>query len=172
MGTEERLNAVTNDAWLVTLRQRFTEIAARRVDAAAVEDLVQDAMRVVLEKGGEQPRLDWCFQVLRNVVGNYYRREKTRRRFVVADPEGAADAATEDVTVLEALESDESVRLLQSGVASLGSPCTGYLGALMGGSSPAVVAEDEGLEAAVFYRRLYRCRQKLREWLKSRGVEA
>lgn len=172
MDTEVPSSARAHDAWLTTLRQRFTEIAARRVEAAVVEDLVQDALRVVLEKGGDRPRLDWCFQVLRNVVGNYYRREKTRRRFVVADPEGDADASTDEVSVLAALESDEMVRILTSGVDMLGPPCAGYLGALMGGASPADVAESEGLQAAVFYRRLYRCRQKLRDWLRAKGMQA
>jgi DNA-directed RNA polymerase specialized sigma24 family protein len=172
MGTEEVISGSASDAWLEQLRARFTEIAARRVDPAAVDDIVQDALGVILEKSDGKPKLEWCFQVLRNVIGNWYRREKTRRRFVVSDPEGEADAATAEVTALEALESQEAVAILRSGVAALGEPCSGYLAGLMGGATPAHVAEGEGLEAAVFYRRLYRCRQKLREWLKLKGVEA
>ena len=172
MGTEEAIGRPGGDAWLEQLRVRFTEIAARRVDPSAVDDIVQDALRVVLEKSDDDRRLDWCFQVLRNVIGNWYRREKTRRRFVVADPEGEVDAPTGEVTALEALESEEAVTMLTSGVRSLGEPCSGYLGSLMGGAAPADVAGTEGLEAAVFYRRLYRCRQKLREWLRGKGVEA
>ena len=91
---------------------------------------------------------------------------------MVSDPEGEADAATGEVTALEALESQEAVAILRSGVDALGEPCSGYLAKLMGGGTPADVADEEGLEAAVFYRRLYRCRQKLRERLKVKGVEA
>ena len=172
MSTEEVFGGSMDEAWLGELRLRFAEIAARRVDSAAVEDLVQDALRVILEKGDAQPRLDWCFQVLRNVIGNYYSREKTQRRFVVSDPEGTADTAHDERSALEALEGKELTSLLRSGVDALGQPCAGYLGQLMDGASPAKVSDAEGLEAAAFYRRLYRCRQKLREWLKAKGVEA
>ena len=172
MDMENLTGADWDEAWIGDLTRRFTEIAARRVDPASVDDLVQDALRVVIERGGDQPRLDWCFQVLRNVIGNHYQREKTRRRFVVPDPEGEADAATTDVTALEALEGQEVVDLLRTGVETMGSPCSDYLGRLMVGESPARISATEGLEAAVFYRRLYRCRQKLREWLKAKGVEA
>ncbi len=172
MDMEKVSGAGWDEAWIGELTRRFTEVAARRVNPASIEDLVQDALRVVIEKGGDRPRLDWCFQVLRNVIGNHYQREKTRRRFVVPDPEREADAAATEVTALEAMEGQELVDLLRTGVGTLGEPCSNYLGRLMVGESPARISTEEGLEAAVFYRRLYRCRQKLREWLKSKGVEA
>ena len=169
-----------NEVWFRNLRDRFVTVAARRVESDAVEDLVQDALRIVHEKAGVgpgtlvdgRPALAWCFQVLRNVVGNHYRRERTRRRFVVPDPDGQVDAAADEVGALDALESEDAVRLLRAGVASLGSPCAGYLEALMEGATHADIAAGEELEAAVFYRRLYRCRQKLREWLRAKGIHA
>ncbi len=172
-GIEQVTEGPLDEAWLRQLRLRFTEIAARRVDPAAVEDVVQDALRVVFEKAGDdRPRIDWCFQVLRNVVGNHYRREHTRRRFVVADPEGELGSRVEGPDILEALEGQQLVDLLRSGVSKLGSPCSEYLGQLMEESTPATVASEVGLTPEVFYRRLYRCRQKLRTWLRQRGIEA
>ena len=54
--------------WLLQLRQRFAEITARRVPADAVEDVVHDALGVVLAKGlaeaqrngSTEPSLRWC----------------------------------------------------------------------------------------------------------------
>ena len=38
------------------------------------------------------------------------------------------------------------------------------------GSSPARIAEDEAVEARALYRRIYRCREKLRQLLEKKGV--
>lgn len=154
------------------LRDRFQEIASRRVDASTVEDIVHDALRIVVEKGGESPELSWCFQVLRNVIGNHYRRQRTRSRFVTASDDDEVGVAGSGPTPLERVESEQVQRLLDEGIARLGPPCAGYLAALLRGESPAAIAADASLEPAVFYRRLYRCRRKLREWLESRGVIA
>lgn len=154
------------------LRERFVEIAARRVEPSAVEDVVQDALKIVVEKSaGAAPRIDWCFQVLRNVIGNHYRRARTRRRFVVEDGTTIESVATGQ-RQLAALEEEEAAMLIREGIDSTGSPCRDYLGRLADGSSVASIATAEAVAAAVLYRRLYRCRQKLRQWLRARGVIA
>ena len=63
-------------ALFATLRERFLAVAKRRVREDDLEDLVQDALRIVHQKHGQrQPGpgiLVWSLAVLRNVIGNYY----------------------------------------------------------------------------------------------------
>ncbi len=165
------------------LRARFTSLARRRVHPDAVEDLVQEALRIVVERRmiepdstgtGGTPRLAACFQVLRNVIGNHYQRERVRRRrLTVAE----AGEAVRDVTPtpLEALETEQAVRTIEGALARMASTdagCARYLAALAGGASPREVAQRESLEETVFYRRVYRCRQKLRTALAAMGYFA
>ncbi len=177
------MNRVTPDArsnpegaWLAPLRERFLSIARRRVHPDVAEDLVQDALRVIVERnpGDDPPPLPYCFQVLRNVIGNHYQKERVRRRR--AESEAAAGEVPDDgPTPLEALAADDAVRVVHDclqGMSASDPSCTRYLRRLMGGATPAGVADEEGLAAAVFYRRLYRCRLKLRELLDQRGFFA
>ncbi len=48
--------------------------------------------------------------------------------------------------------------------------CGRYLSRLVEGARPREVADEEELASAVFARRLYRCRQKLRSLLAMKGV--
>lgn len=169
------------DPWLEDLRRRFAEIARRRVPEDAVEDLVQDALRVVIERGlqrnpGElvdgRPAIAWCMTVLRNVIGNWYQHRDVRRG-VEVDAEGEVDAPGAGPTPLEALASSELERLVRRGIDQLEGGrdrCSAYLRALAEGRSPAQLAAEEGVEAAILYRRVYRCRARLREWLAAKGV--
>ncbi len=163
-------------AWLAPLRERFLSIARRRVHPDVAEDLVQDALRVIVERnpGGEPPSLPYCFQVLRNVIGNHYQKERVRRRRAEVEDAGTA-VPDESPTPLEALASDDALRVVGEclqGLSVTDPGCTRYLRRLIGGANPAAVAEEEGLAAAVFYRRLYRCRLKLRDLLDQRGYFA
>ena len=160
------------EAWLTELRQRFVAVARRRVPEDAVEDVDQDALRIVHERGGDRPDLPWCFQVLRNTIGNWYQRQKVRARDLSPEDAALPNAAP---TPLEALEDREVERALRESIEKIGGGDTGcahYLQRLMRGDAPARIAEDEGLDPAVLYRRIYRCRGKLRELLRERGVLA
>lgn len=194
--------------WLDQLRARFLAIAARRVPAAVAEDLVQEALMTVVQKGvlagaaagaaggaddaavaddaqGTRdrpleglPPLAWCFQVLRNTIGNWYQRERTRR--VAADPSTHAHERLRHaslpepaLTPLEALEQSESGRVIAEALRDLAAAsqtCARYLRDIASGEKPAAIAGREGLEEAAFYRRVYRCREKLRGLLAARGI--
>jgi len=169
------------ELWIERLRRRFVEVAARRVPAEAVEDLVQEALTIVLEKGPSLPRqrqvegrppVAWCFQVLRNTVGNYYQRRRRRGEEV---GEGAADRLPGGETPLEALERDELRRHLGAALDALrrsDGQCWGFFDRIQRGERPRDLAEAAGLDEGALYRRLYRCRQKLRRLLEARGVLA
>jgi RNA polymerase sigma factor (sigma-70 family) len=179
--------------WLDQLRARFLAITARRVPAAVVEDLVQEALMIVVQRGGRTgaalgpqaphaidglPPLAWCFQVLRNTIGNWYQRERTRRS--AADPSSLAheqlrhaSAPERSLTPLEALEQSETDKVVGEALRELAATsdsCGRYLRSIADGEKPASIARREGLEESVLYRRIYRCREKLRELLAARGI--
>lgn len=174
---------VGREAWLASVRARFLDVARRRVPTDAAEDLVQDALRILIEKGvdrpgatgpGGAPALAFAFAVLRNVIGNHYQKERVRRRTNAAESEGssAPDPAPQP---LESLESDDAVRTVNQCLAAMAESdgaCARYLRRLVEGLSPRDLAREEGLAEAVLYRRVYRCRLKLREQLERRGVFA
>ena len=168
------------EQWFEQLRQSFVAVARRRVPLAAVDDVVQDALRVVHEKNieplvdrrvDERPTLAWCFQVLRNIIGNHYQRE--RRRGVVGELDVDNTHSSSTPTPLEALESSEVARLVNRALDNLAradASCGHYLRRMLTGASPAALAKEEDVPAAALYRRVYRCRQKLRALLETEGV--
>jgi RNA polymerase sigma factor (sigma-70 family) len=169
------------EPWFRSLRERLLEITARRVPPGVAEDLVQEALSVVLQRGVRAgsfdtvdglPPLAWSLQVMRNTIGNYYQKARTLSRHVqpLADHDEVPHG---DPTPLDALELDESAGLIRETLEDLGGQdgqCGRYLTRLLDGLSPADLARSEGVEAAAFYRRLYRCRQKFRLLLMEKGV--
>jgi DNA-directed RNA polymerase specialized sigma24 family protein len=167
------------DEWLAALRARFVDVTRKRVPPEAVEDLVQEALTVVFEKGeGPDARsLPWCFQVLRNVIGNHYQKQRTRA--AATTPGSAARAHLEELaggaprpTPLEALERAEAARLLRAAIDELAARdghCGGLLRSMLAG---APAAPGGGAAASTAYVRAFRCRQKLKAILLARGVLA
>lgn len=180
MGTQSDRDAA---AWAAPLRARLLAVARRRVPAEAAEDLVQETLRILLEKGfrgpGSEamegvPAMAFAFRVLRNVIGNHYQRDRIRRRRIA--PQASGLAATDPAPgPLEALTDDEARRVVTrclDALAASDEACARYLRRLIDGVAPAALARDEGLAAAVLYRRVYRCRLKLRALLEDRGFSA
>jgi DNA-directed RNA polymerase specialized sigma24 family protein len=175
------MSQLRSEEWLFPLRARFVAVARRRVEPDSVEDIVQEALRVVVERGlggpggaalDGKPPIAWCFQVLRNVIGNHYQRARVRSARL-APLESAAALADPARTPLEALEADEAARQVGRALAALDSTdagCGRYLRRLAEGVAPGVVAREERVAEAAFYRRLYRCREKLRERLATMGI--
>jgi len=165
--------------WLSGLRREFVRVASRRVDEGDVEDVVQEAMRVIAEKGidrGADPidgtvPLQWCFQVLRHTIGNHYQRQRTRQRWTETDSDAVGRA--QSPRVFESMDSETTLELVESvleQMARTDARCAHYLSRLADGARAGDVADDEAIERTAFYRRLYRCRQKLRDLLAARGV--
>lgn len=173
--------ALNSDAehWSQRLRERFLEVTAHRVPAAEVEDLVQEAMTTVLSRAQQieserlvegLPPLAWCFQVLRNTIGNFYQRHaRAKQESELAELKGLHAEGTP----AEALEQKELLESLREALEELRADdrqCWGFLSRLADGEKPRRLAEAAGLSEAVLYRRLYRCRQKFRRLLQERGV--
>lgn len=167
--------------WLEALRARLMAVARRRVPLEAAEDLVQDAMLVILERGVRVgtfdtvdglPPLVWSLQVMRNVIGNFYQKARTRERNQQDVGDDTKDPAW-SLTPLDFLESDESMRVIHEAIGTLGTgegKCGSYLEKLARGEGLSKIAQEEQLQPMVLYRRLYRCRLKLRAILVRKGV--
>lgn len=182
-------NATHDDPtrWFDLLRQRFLQVARHRVPADVVEDVVQEALTVIHRKLGDRPGdaersspLPYCFQVLRNVIGNHYQRERIRR--AAGDPSRPEFAQFREtgagsplLTPLDALERAERIDLLRAAVEELAAEdqgCGAYLRALLEDSTPPApspVAGDPAPNRSTLYVRQFRCREKLRRILQRKG---
>ncbi len=177
IGSMEKSNNLPplDSTWLSLLRQRFAEIAARRVPADAVEDIVQDALGIVLAKGPSaaheegltDPPLRWSFNVLRNVIGNWY--QKRRRHETVEDldlPDDCPDA----LAALTAAERMQSIHEAMEELRQKKPLCAQWLWAMAEGTKAGILAAKARMAEAVFYRKIYRCRQSLAGILAGRGL--
>jgi RNA polymerase sigma factor (sigma-70 family) len=173
-------SSLDREGRLGLLRARFVAIVGRRVPPDAVEDIVQDALRVVCEKAAGLdpalledgwPRASWSFQVLRNMVGNYYLRTARRPDHRTLDFQDAGPVP--GPTPMEARDAKELRRIVHGALCTLSEThpeCGRYLRRLVDGLSPAAVASEEGLAPGALHRRLYRCRTVLRSLLAEQGV--
>jgi DNA-directed RNA polymerase specialized sigma24 family protein len=185
------MNAEPEDAgrtasaeWPARLRKLLVQVARRRVAPDAVEDVVQDALRIIVERGirrpgdlapGGEPGLAHSFQVLRNVIGNHYQKERTRRRRLAVVPPGGydvADPAPEPLGALAAEAAAAAVHDCLDLMSRTDAACARYLRGLADGRTPGELAREESVDEPALYRRLYRCRLKLRALLAERGLFA
>lgn len=168
------------------LRVRFLTLAKRRVQPDHVEDVVHDALGIVLRKYREPDResgiLVWSLTVLRNVIGNYYqaKRRDLQRTTQVEDWQTVPTAATAADPVAD-LSADEAADRLEAAVDRLarasercGVIFRRILETLARGGEPqeagrrafARVREDfPDMTRNAFYVALHRCRAQLRSVL-------
>lgn len=183
MNPERPGDRAGTEAWLTELRARFLSVARRRVTPDAAEDVVQEALRIVVEQNIARPGalatageagLAFGFRVLRNVIGNHYQKLGTERRRRDPAPPGVefADPAPEPLLALERAEALAAVRAGLDAMAATDERCARYLARLAAGYLPREVAKEERMDEALFYRRVYRCRRKLRALLEQRGFFA
>ncbi|MBC8426596.1 sigma-70 family RNA polymerase sigma factor [bacterium] len=171
-----------------SLRVRFLQVAKRRVQGDHLEDVVQDALRIVLDKyherTGQTGILIWSFTVLRNVIGNHYqsRNRDVSRTTHVEDWQSFSPAAVV-IDPLRDRETDEFNGRLEGAIATLArkAPRCGRLFANLldsykhGGEQREVSAralamaqqEDPDLTRNTFYVALHRCRAQLRALLEA-----
>jgi DNA-directed RNA polymerase specialized sigma24 family protein len=174
------------------LRERFLAIAKRRVREGDSEEVVQDALHIVLAKyqgrTSASGTLPWGLAVLRNVIGNYYQRQEARGRHEPLDDELAARGApggSGDLDPLDALLAEERVARVARGLERLAGerPRCGdlfrrILECLAIGGTPADVSRRAlarmsevrpEATANAIYVMLHRCRARLREILREDG---
>lgn len=165
------------------LRVRFLILGKRRVRPDHVEDVVHEALGVVLRKYRDLPSdrglLVWSMTVLRNVIGNHYqaRRRDGDRTTRLDDWDDVAVGQLDD-DPLGHLAADEAADRLEAAIDELArtSPRCGIIFARLlesveqGGSPREVSARTLALVQAAlpdlsrnaFYVSLHRCRAQLR----------
>ncbi len=168
-----------------TLRVRFLDIAKRRVQDSDLEDVTQEALRIIhakySEKKSDRGMLPWSCAVLRNVIGNYYQAMGARRRReqITADPRAfpVRDEGTLPGTAaLESAETRErvveAITILSRRHPRCGLVFRRILENLERGGDPREVTrraidgllrDDRSLKAGNLYVILHRCRAHLRE---------
>lgn len=161
------------------LRVRFLGIAKQRVQQDHLEDVVQEALQIVLRKAGEQQRTEnmlvWSLTVLRNVIGNHYqaRRRETERMVTgeqiletLADPMARPDQIPETDSQLE-----RALASLADRFPRCSRIFAGILASLEVGGGPHEVSQraletmqrqTPGMTRGGFYTALHRCRSQLR----------
>lgn len=167
------------------LRERFLAIAKRRVREADCEEVIQDALHIALAKyrgrASTSGTLPWSLAVLRNVIGNYYQRQRTHGRHAPLDEKIAAG----DLDPLSALLADERVARMARSLERLAAErprCAELfrriLESLAAGGTPAEVSRRAlarmaevwpDATANALYVTLHRCRGRLREMLREDG---
>ena len=182
-------DAAAESALFRDLRVRFLSIAKRRVHEDSLEDVVQDALRVVHEKYRMRESgagmLIWSLAVLRNVIGNWYQAKERRGRrraevdlqLVPAPPSSSPEAALLDGP---GGAGELGVRL-EAAIAELAGRhprCAAIfhhiLESLALGGGPREISgralermreEEPDLSRGGFYTALHRCRARLRALL-------
>jgi DNA-directed RNA polymerase specialized sigma24 family protein len=170
-----------------SLRVRFLQIAKRRVRPDHLEDVVQDALRIVLarfrDRDAERGILVWSLTVLRNVIGNYYQ-AKERESARLADIEDLSVIPDDTAGALAEVDQADSAANLEAAIADLARrlPRCGVifreiLACHERGGGQREISQRAlrrvqrhypDLTPGSFYTALHRCRAHLREILASR----
>jgi len=171
---------------LADLRVRFLQVAKRRLREDDCEDVVQEALQIVLlryaERKPQQSILIWSFAVLRNVIGNYYQR---RERQMKNEPfeDRVHSAMTAERGTDDFLRSKEVLVGLKKALTTLAQeePRCGRLFQIVlescdEGGSPVEInrramkrmrVKYDRMTQGALYVALHRCRRRLREIVSS-----
>lgn len=168
------------------LRVRFLPLAKKRVQPDHVEDVVHDALGIVLRKyrdrSCESGILVWSLTVLRNVIGNHYQaRRRDQERTILVDDWQTVPSASLTADPFGTIDADEAADRLEFAISelSLRSP---RCGTIFGHILESMVHEDGQREISqrafelvrrdlpdltrnTFYVALHRCRAQLRSLL-------
>lgn len=165
--------------WLAMLRERFAEVTARRVVADDVEKVVSEAMRAVIDSEiapgvatiQGSPPLAWCFQVLRNTIGRYFRDDAVRERRLFLANTASPTALSRPV---ECVGARELLPLVESAVEKMSATephCALFFARFVDGAHPHEIIAEDDLDPVAFHRYMFGCRRKLRELLRSQGID-
>lgn len=171
-------------ALFAELRVRFLMLAKRRVRPDHAEDVVQEALGIVLRKYRRLPPergiLVWSLTILRNVVGNYYqgRHRDAGQTVRVADWRHTVETRGAAADPFDRVAAAEDIARLETAIAELAraAPRCGVVFACLlrsieQGGAPREVsaralamvqAELPDLTRNAFYVSLHRCRARLR----------
>ncbi len=142
------------------------------------QDLVQDFLETVWEKWEEVKSqengrfIGWANTVLYNLVGTYVRGDRRRREKFVLTDDSASDIPDPDFHHKEFLEQGRLVERLPEMIKKLSKMCQDILSLFLEGSErKEVLAAFPYMPRNRLYKRLFDCREKLKELLIASGFE-
>jgi RNA polymerase sigma factor (sigma-70 family) len=164
-----------------SIRQKIFLLAQKRLQRGEVEDVVQQTMSILWEKRNSIRDADhlmpFIFQVLRNKLGDTYRRRKLKKEAHVSGPKtlNSLKNSTPDSPELR-FEEKELGRVLRDAIdicAAENGTWGKVLKLLQQGLSREEIQRELGdIPMATVYTRIYRARQSLIKILKDEfGVE-
>jgi RNA polymerase sigma factor (sigma-70 family) len=163
------------------IRGRIVRLAQQRIQRDEVEDVVQQTLSTLWEKRSSvrdpDQLMPFLFQILRNKMGDSYRRKQSRQKIHVSKPEPLDTLKSSDMTNPELLlEEKELENVLREAIdlcAAENRLWGKILRLLREGKSREEIREELGdIPMATVYTRVYRARQTLIKILKDEfGVE-
>ncbi|UCE41848.1 MAG: RNA polymerase sigma factor [Candidatus Aminicenantes bacterium] len=163
------------------IRKKIVQLAKKRLHREEVEDVVQQTLSTLWEKRTSVRAPDhlmpFIFQILRNKLGDTYRRKKLRKEIHVSGPKvlNSLKNPTADIPEL-LLEEKELGRILRDAIdicAAENGTWGKVLKLLQQGLSREEIQRELGdIPMTTVYTRIYRARQSLMKILRDKfGVE-
>jgi len=165
----------------IPIRQKIVRLAQKRLRREEVEDVVQQTLSTLWERRisirDPDHLLPFIFQILRNKLGDTYRRKKLKNETHVSGPKVMDSLQNPAVDTPELLlEEKELGRILRDAI-DICAAENGTWGKVLkllqqGLSREEIQKELGGIPMATVYTRIYRARQSLMKILKEEfGVE-
>lgn len=146
------------------LRESFVLIARRRVGHDSAEDIAQEACMTVLQKYDSDQHADrfdsWAYQILRNKIGDYLRRDRVRREAI-----GTHEAIIQKSTNSPNFELRRQIELCLRKLARVNHRYVQILRFATEGYNTSEICKRQGITPQNLYVLLNRSRSALRKCL-------
>lgn len=153
------------------LQTRLLEVARRRLRGEDAQDVVQESMLIIVDRMDQRETpaslLGFAYGVLRNKIGNFYRKRNRHENVVMTMRRPPEDFCTIDADLVGA----ELWRIVSEAIHELGkrSPlCREVLLGLAEGKSHADLCSELRIPASLIDKRVFRARQALRNIIRER----
>jgi RNA polymerase sigma factor (sigma-70 family) len=127
------------------------------------EDIAQDVCLLVRQNYKTIP-LDrfwpWVFQIVRNKIGDYYRRQRTRGKVSRLEPDDPSSKLQDPISPIELMEGEDLIRLISHALSRMTKRCRAIIKAFL---------EDQTIEARP--DEIHRCRERLKKLLREQGYD-
>ena len=169
--------SLTDDE-IADIRKKLSKLTARRVmNAPDAEDIVQDTLLTMISKTPcaalKKCPLAWSMGILRNKVGNYYRKERRHSSYYAAEKPNNSDEAHQhslSSSPERELLRGELFEIITAAVERLPTPQRCAMKLLLAGLNPGEIAKrmsPEHYQAVINH--LYRGRRKIAQELNRYG---
>ena len=152
------------------IRQKIGRLAQKRLQREEVEDVVQQTMSTLWEKRasvrGPDHLMPFIFQVLRNKLGDAYRRKKLNTEMHVSGPEVLNSLNNQTLDTPELILEEKELERILGRAIDLCASENGHWGKILrllqqGRTKEEIRKEIGNIPMATVYTKIYRARQRL-----------